>query len=112
MLAVLLAVVLAYAGRLSGSPVVGTANRIAALGYAIPGAVIAVGIMVPLGRLDNALADWLDTITTNTLPDLPHTQPGETTHAAKHLTRIYRTTPTTKPFNNPINWTAYTLTTT
>jgi iron(III) transport system permease protein len=35
------------------------ANRAAALGYAIPGAVIAVGIMVPLGRLDNALAAWL-----------------------------------------------------
>ena len=28
----------------------------AALGYAIPGAVIAVGILVPLGRLDNLLA--------------------------------------------------------
>jgi iron(III) transport system permease protein len=29
------------------------------LGYAIPGAVIAVGVLVPLGRLDNALAGWL-----------------------------------------------------
>jgi iron(III) transport system permease protein len=58
-LAVALAVALAYAGRLSRSPLVVGANRVASLGYAIPGAVIAVGIMVPLGRLDNALAAWL-----------------------------------------------------
>jgi iron(III) transport system permease protein len=58
-LAVTIAVVMAYAGRLSRSPLVIGANRAAALGYAIPGAVIAVGIMVPLGRLDNALAAWL-----------------------------------------------------
>ena len=58
-LAVAVAVVLAYANRLSKSALVAGANRIAALGYAIPGAVIAVGIMVPLGRLDNALATWL-----------------------------------------------------
>jgi iron(III) transport system permease protein len=58
-LAVAIAVVMAYGGRLSRSPLVTGANRAAALGYAIPGAVIAVGIMVPLGRLDNALAAWL-----------------------------------------------------
>lgn len=58
-LAVAIAVTLAYAGRLSRSPLVAGANRIASLGYAIPGAVIAVGIMVPLGRLDNAVAAWL-----------------------------------------------------
>jgi len=58
-LAVAVAVVLGYANRLSKSVLVGGANRVAALGYAIPGAVIAVGIMVPLGRLDNALAAWL-----------------------------------------------------
>lgn len=58
-LAVALAVVMAYAGRLSRSPLVAGANRVASLGYAIPGAVIAVGIMVPLGKLDNALAAWL-----------------------------------------------------
>jgi iron(III) transport system permease protein len=58
-LAVLVAVVLAYANRLSKHPLVAGASRTAALGYAIPGAVIAVGIMVPLGRLDNALAAWM-----------------------------------------------------
>jgi iron(III) transport system permease protein len=59
-LAVTIAVVMAYAGRLSRSPLVAGANRVASLGYAIPGAVIAVGIMVPLGRFDNALAAWLE----------------------------------------------------
>ena len=58
-LAVTIAVVMAYAGRLSRSPLVAGANRVASLGYAIPGAVIAVGIMVPLGKLDNAVAGWL-----------------------------------------------------
>ena len=34
-------------------------NRLAVLGYALPGAVIAVGILLPLGKLDNAVAVWL-----------------------------------------------------
>jgi iron(III) transport system permease protein len=58
-LAVAIAIVMAYAGRLSRSPLVAGANRVASLGYAIPGAVIAVGIMVPLGKLDNLLAEWV-----------------------------------------------------
>jgi iron(III) transport system permease protein len=56
---VAVATLLAYAGRLTKRPLVAFANRAAGLGYAIPGAVIAVGILVPLGRLDNLLADWL-----------------------------------------------------
>lgn len=57
--AVLAAVLLAYAGRLSKSVTVQAANRLAALGYAMPGAVLAVGILVPLGLLDNVIADWV-----------------------------------------------------
>lgn len=34
------------------------ANRAAVLGYALPGAVIAVGILLPLGKLDNTIAEW------------------------------------------------------
>lgn len=56
--AVLVATLLAYAARLSASRVVAAANRLASLGYAIPGAVIAVGILLPLGRLDNLIAEW------------------------------------------------------
>ncbi|MCQ4160577.1 iron ABC transporter permease [Roseomonas sp. GC11] len=35
------------------------ANRLAGLGYALPGSVIAVGTLVPFGLLDNALDSWL-----------------------------------------------------
>ena len=59
LLAIVAATLMAYAGRVAKSPVVTAANRIAALGYAVPGAVIAVGILVPLGKFDNALAGWL-----------------------------------------------------
>jgi iron(III) transport system permease protein len=58
--AVVLAVVMAYASRLTRSRLVAAANRVAMLGYAVPGAVIAVGVLVPLGRLDNSLAGWLE----------------------------------------------------
>ncbi len=57
--AVAIATLLAYAARLTRRDVVNGANRIASLGYAIPGAVIAVGILVPLGKLDNAFANWV-----------------------------------------------------
>ncbi len=62
LIAVVLATVMAYSARLTKNPLVGAANRIASLGYAIPGAVIAVGVLVPLGRLDNALAGWLEQV--------------------------------------------------
>ena len=58
--AVAAALILAYAERLTRSPLVRMGNRLAGLGYAVPGAVIAVGVLVPLGRLDNALAGWLE----------------------------------------------------
>jgi iron(III) transport system permease protein len=60
---VLLATAMAYAARASQGRVPGAiawANRAAALGYAIPGAVIAVGVLVPLGRLDNWIAGGIE----------------------------------------------------
>ena len=56
--AVAVALLLAYAARTVKHPLVHGANRLAVLGYALPGAVIAVGILLPLGKLDNALATW------------------------------------------------------
>lgn len=56
--AVAVALLLAYAARTVRNPLVHAANRLAVLGYALPGAVIAVGILLPLGKLDNAIADW------------------------------------------------------
>jgi iron(III) transport system permease protein len=57
--AVAVALLLAYAGRIVKHPLVHVANRFAVLGYALPGAVIAVGILLPLGKLDNAVAAWI-----------------------------------------------------
>lgn len=51
-----LALALAYASRLHPTRVVRAAGRFAAMGYAVPGAVIAVGVLVPLAWLDHALA--------------------------------------------------------
>ncbi|HSQ11606.1 MAG TPA: iron ABC transporter permease [Candidatus Deferrimicrobium sp.] len=59
MAAVIVAMLLAYAARTVKSPLVQAANRLAVLGYALPGAVIAVGILLPLGKFDNALIAWI-----------------------------------------------------
>ncbi|MFN3884819.1 MAG: ABC transporter permease [Rhodocyclaceae bacterium] len=59
-LAMGLAVVLAYARRLKPSVVTAVVNRLVGLGYAVPGAVIAVGVLIPVTRLDHWLAArWL-----------------------------------------------------
>lgn len=55
LLAVGLAVLLSYGVRLAPSPLTQAAVRISAMGYAIPGAVIAVGILIPLGWADQQI---------------------------------------------------------
>lgn len=50
-----ISLILAYARRLQGGPVVSGAIQAASLGYAIPGAVIAVGILIPMAAFDNTL---------------------------------------------------------
>lgn len=54
-LAVLLALLLAYSARVSKTWLSQGLNRIVGLGYAVPGAVIAVGVLIPVTRLDT----WL-----------------------------------------------------
>ncbi len=49
-----LALVLGYANRLSAGPVPRAAARIATLGYAVPGTVLAVGVVTVLGGIDGA----------------------------------------------------------
>ena len=57
---VLLALLLAYGARLSRTTLASGLNRLVGLGYAVPGAVIAVGVLIPVTRLDNWLAgQWL-----------------------------------------------------
>ena len=58
-LAVLLALLLAYSLRLAPSPVTRITARLAALGYAVPGAVIAVGVLIVAGWIDNRLLGGL-----------------------------------------------------
>lgn len=59
-LAVLLALLLAYGARLSKGLLADALNRLVGLGYAVPGSVIAVGVLIPVTRLDNWLAaQWL-----------------------------------------------------
>ena len=58
-LAVLIAAMLAWAARLHPSPMQRGANRVAGLGYAVPGSVIAVGTLVPFGLFDNVLDGWM-----------------------------------------------------
>src|SRR6476661_3581494 len=58
-LAVVIALIMAYGLRLYPSLGVQLATRVAAMGYAVPGSVIAVGIMVPIGKFDNLFDSWM-----------------------------------------------------
>jgi iron(III) transport system permease protein len=62
---VTLALWLAYTARKTKSPVSATANRLIGIGYAVPGTIIAVGVLIPVIKLDhllvNALNGWFDT---------------------------------------------------
>ncbi len=57
-LAVALATLLAYSLRLNPSSVSRLAARLASMGYAVPGTVIAVGVLIPFAAFDN----WLDAL--------------------------------------------------
>ena len=57
--AVLAALLLAYAGRLHPGRWMAGVKRLAGLGYAVPGTVIAVGALIPLTYLDQALIHWM-----------------------------------------------------
>ncbi|MGB3718121.1 MAG: iron ABC transporter permease [Proteobacteria bacterium] len=53
LLAVLCALLLAYAQRVTSNKFTRTAVQIAGLGYAIPGTVLALGLLIPLATFDN-----------------------------------------------------------
>lgn len=58
--AVVIGFVLAYSQRLTRAPAADASMRVASLGYAVPGTVLAIGLLAPLFALDNAIADVLD----------------------------------------------------
>jgi len=59
-IAVLLSLLLAYAARISRGALPQQFNRIVGLGYAVPGSVIAVGVLIPVASLDAWLAGWME----------------------------------------------------
>lgn len=58
--AVTVALVLTYAQRVANSRVINASVQLSTLGYALPGALLAVGLFAPVSILDRWLADWFD----------------------------------------------------
>ena len=58
MLAVALAMALAFAVRRRADRITHAVVRLASVGYAVPGAVIVVGLLLPVGWLQAALPEW------------------------------------------------------
>lgn len=62
LITVVLALLLGYAARVKGTRLSAVLVRFASVGYAIPGTIIALGIFLPLARLDNFvdfyMRDW------------------------------------------------------
>lgn len=50
--------ILAYANRLTHSYIIRMLTNFATIGYAIPGTVLAIGLMVPFGYFDNSVDAW------------------------------------------------------
>jgi iron(III) transport system permease protein len=58
-IALLLALLLGYGKRLHPTRTVTAAVKVAGLGYAIPGTVIAIGVIIPFAWFDNTLDAWM-----------------------------------------------------
>ncbi|AFZ37123.1 binding-protein-dependent transport systems inner membrane component [Stanieria cyanosphaera PCC 7437] len=58
-LATIISLIMAYGQRLQPNLIMRSAVRIGAIGYAIPGSVIAVGTLIPVGQFDNAFDSWM-----------------------------------------------------
>ncbi|MDF1854774.1 iron ABC transporter permease [Pseudooceanicola sp.] len=63
LLTVLAAVFLVYGVRLSGRRLPRLLMPLTTIGYAAPGAVLGVGILIPLAQVDHALADTVEAVT-------------------------------------------------
>ncbi|WP_373479658.1 ABC transporter permease [Geminocystis sp.] len=60
-IAIFVGLIMAYGQRLIPKIIINISIRIASMGYAIPGSVIAVGILIPLGKIDNTIDSWMTT---------------------------------------------------
>lgn len=54
-LTVIVALIVAYARRLEPGALTASAADVAAIGYAFPGTVLAIGVLIPLAAFDNAI---------------------------------------------------------
>jgi iron(III) transport system permease protein len=59
LIALMLGMLITYAKRLQPGLPMRTATRILGLGYAVPGTVIAVGVLIPFAWFDNTLDAWM-----------------------------------------------------
>ncbi len=59
LIALALGLLLGYGRRLLPTRLVRTAVRSAGMGYAVPGTVIAVGVMIPFAWIDNSIDSWM-----------------------------------------------------
>jgi iron(III) transport system permease protein len=62
LLTVIVAIIVAYGLRLSKSSLMRTCARIANMGYALPGSVVAVGVLGPLAFLDRTIGGFLEDV--------------------------------------------------
>lgn len=58
-IAIIIGLLMAYGKRIIPHKIIKISVSIASLGYAIPGSVIAVGILIPLGSFDNGFDAWM-----------------------------------------------------
>lgn len=61
-LAVAAGVVLVYARRQTRSRTIHGLTRLSSIGYAVPGTVLAIGLLVPLAMFDNTIDSWMRTV--------------------------------------------------
>ena len=60
-IALSIAIIIAYANRLKRNKVLITLSGMTKLGYALPGAVLAIGVIIPFAAFDNAIDAWMRT---------------------------------------------------
>lgn len=58
-LAVVVALILTYGKRVTAHPLLKPATALAGTGYAIPGAILAIGVLIPLAWFDNFVHGWM-----------------------------------------------------
>lgn len=61
-LAVMIALLLAYGKRVTAHPLLKPTTALAGTGYAIPGAILAIGVLIPLAWFDNVFHDWMQSL--------------------------------------------------